>query len=130
MGKRVVNFEVGEIIRLYRERARLSKTDVAKAIGVTAATINNYETGRTLLPYKKILQFKKVLGEDFEYALKIIDEEDGEFEGHINVTDVGVPYRLKFPRLYKVIVHLAQLDGLTTEEAYLKYGINLNEGEI
>lgn len=79
----VIYFELGEIIKIYRERANLSKIDVAKHLGVTAATITNYEKGRTPLTYKKILKFKQLFDEDFAVILNMINEDCSIFTGQI-----------------------------------------------
>lgn len=81
----IIHFELGEIIKIYRERANLSKADVAKELKVTAATISNYEKGRTQLPYKKILKFKKVFGKEFENVLAAIEDGRTDFKSKIRM---------------------------------------------
>lgn len=82
MKKNTIGFELGEILMIYRKRAHLSMSDVAKCLDVTPATISNYEASKTTISYRKMLGFKKVLGEGFGDMLKVI-EEGGCFKGHI-----------------------------------------------
>lgn len=82
MGKKTIEFDFGEILMLFRVRAHLSKTEVAKHLGVTPATISNYEATKTPPSYRKMLKFKKVFGSDFDKALEIISE-GGYFNGRV-----------------------------------------------
>ena len=82
MGKKTLEFDFGEILMLFRVRAKMSKRDVAKCLGVTPATIANYETAKTPPSYKRMLKFKKVFGSEFEKTLEII-YEGGRFSGKL-----------------------------------------------
>lgn len=108
-----LDFELGEILKLYRERAKLTRAAVAKMLDVTPATIANYEASRTPLTYKKLLKFRKIFGEEFDYAIKIIEEEDGKFQGRIFFTDFSSDKKPLgcFDRLYKVQKYLESLDN-------------------
>lgn len=41
-------------LRLFRKKAHLSQTEVAKAIGCSAATLTNWENGKTDVPVQKL----------------------------------------------------------------------------
>lgn len=86
MGKRKVNrmnFQLGEILKLHRERAKMTQAQVAKILDVTPETIYNYETNRSPISFKKLLKFRKIYGDDFDRAIKIISENNGKFTGQI-----------------------------------------------
>jgi transcriptional regulator with XRE-family HTH domain len=110
--KDVINFELGEILKLFRERANLTKTATAKIIGLTPATITNYETGRTELTYKKMMRFRKAYGEEFDRAMKAIDNGNGTFIARVvwDADDMDVEEAKLYPRLYTVKRLLAELD--------------------
>lgn len=108
-----MDFELGEILKLYRERAKMTQAQVAKILDVTPATIANYEASRTPLTYKKLLKFRDIFGEEFDYAIKVISEEDGKFTGRIffrDYTSEGKPVGC-FDRLNKVRKYLEELDS-------------------
>ena len=83
MENKLITFEFGEILMLFRKRAGLSQGQVAKRLKVTPATIAKYESSKTIPSYSVILAFKKIFGEEFMEILKVINEQDGEFEGNI-----------------------------------------------
>lgn len=82
MKNNTIEFELGEMLMIYRRRANLTKKAIAKSLGVSPATISNYESTKTLPSYGKMLRLKKVLGDEFDDVLKII-EEGGRFVGRI-----------------------------------------------
>lgn len=84
MKNNTIEFELGEMMMIYRKRAHLTKKAVAKSLKVSPATISNYESRKTLPSYRKILRLKRVLGEEFDDVLKIIEETDGCFCGRIS----------------------------------------------
>lgn len=73
--------ELGEILRIFRERAKLSKKDAADALGVVPKTITNYESGYTYPSYNRMKMMKKLYGPEFEAAMQLIEENEGRFKG-------------------------------------------------
>lgn len=56
-----MKYAVGDRIMILRKRNKLSKKELADMIGVTAATISNYERGATMPSVKKITQLATAL---------------------------------------------------------------------
>lgn len=56
------DIRVGEIIRLYRKRIGMTQGDLATIVGVSTATIANYENGSTVPDARKIFLIGETLG--------------------------------------------------------------------
>ena len=82
MQNNVFNFELGEILMLLRKRKNLTKVDVAKFLGVTNITIDNYESNLYVPPYRRMKQLKELLGDDMDIVLDFYKNETG-FKGKI-----------------------------------------------
>ena len=111
-----IPIERAAILRFFRERAGLTKSDVANQTGVTLATITNYENGYTNPSTKVLSKLKKIYGEEFTYAMNMIYDE--EKKAYINFRDSKygdaeseLPFEEKhYPNLTRIKAYLAELD--------------------
>ena len=53
--------ETGERLRYWRTRRQVSQSEVARAAGITQASLSNYETGKRELPMSTALAIASVL---------------------------------------------------------------------
>ena len=79
-----IRFEFGEMLMIYRKRAHLSRCALAQRLNVRPETVANYESSRTLPSYSTMSELKKILGEGFNNAMRIVEETDGQFRGRIS----------------------------------------------
>lgn len=90
--KLVFQMEFGEILMLFRKRARVSKKKAADYIGKSVSTISNYEKGMTHPSYYVMQKFKELYGPNFVEALKMIEppqDPNQEISLHVEFRDVG-----------------------------------------
>jgi transcriptional regulator with XRE-family HTH domain len=85
-------FEYGEILKLFRERAKLTQKAVAKELGLTSDTIANYEKGITHPSLNALRILKRLYGPDFEYVVDLLDRNDG-------IMQISVPFRDSLNRI-------------------------------
>lgn len=111
-----IHMERAAILKLFRERAGLTKSEVAKETGLTLATITNYENGYTQPSPDTLAILTKLYGEEFTYAMNMLYYENKK--AYINFRDSkydnsesGLPFEEKhYPILTKVKAYLAELD--------------------
>jgi transcriptional regulator with XRE-family HTH domain len=61
--------EIGKALKNYRDRSKLTLSEIATALKVSTTTIVNYETGKRLPDIDFLITFAEATGEDFLYWL-------------------------------------------------------------
>ena len=75
---------LGERIMIIRKRRKLSKKELAEIIGVSAATISNYESGKTKLSPEKIVKISMALDVSIS---DLVDLSDKKFKDRYCVSE-------------------------------------------
>lgn len=92
-------------LRVYRELAHMTQTDLAHAAGTTRSTVNNYERGRADPSIELLCRFADVLGVDI-LTLVSETEEYPDMMRKVLVTDEEAAlidaYRKAYPT-YQVV---------------------------
>ncbi len=110
-----IYFERSEILKLFRNRANLSKRDVAKYLGKTPATIANYESGYTFPSVEDLAKLKKLYGEEFAHAMKMIYDYGKNpymnFKDYPNGETSELSFEMKhYPNLTRIKAYLNEVD--------------------
>jgi transcriptional regulator with XRE-family HTH domain len=82
--------EIGERVRLWRLRRRLTQTDVAEVCGVTQASLSNYELGKRELP--------------ISVAIRIAGRLDVPLSEFIDVPDILVSRNSRLGQVIEALV--------------------------
>lgn len=86
------------LIRIARQRASLTQTELAESAGVTQQTVSAYETGRkepTLPTLQKLLA---AAGLELRMRLEPIDRHDEVLTAYLNTLPVGARVELEEQR--------------------------------
>lgn len=61
MNNKNKHIKLGEIILIYRKRKGFSQEELAKLIGVSISTMQNYEKGKTIMDIETLKKLKIIL---------------------------------------------------------------------
>ncbi len=81
---------LGQRIRLLREKAGLKQLDLANAMQVTPQSVSKWERGENYPDIVGLLKMAKILGVSTDYLLGVTDEKPGVFEA--TVMSTGIRY--------------------------------------
>ena len=81
------NKTIGEIIKEFREKKKITQKEIASILNVSRITIYNYENDKTPIPINNLLTLKDILG---------IPDSCTEFIDKINQSSIDGFYRLNF----------------------------------
>lgn len=111
-----------------RKRQKLSRAAIAPQLGVTEATLFNWESGKNDITFCKFLDYAKLLG--IEVTIEFQNEQNKKVNQALQVvqrlTELKLPKSLsdrdEFNNIYKS--SLVDYEGLWDEEIYILFDFN------
>lgn len=85
-----MSLDGGDLIRICRKHAGLTQRELARRVGITAASLWRYETGKDMPRWDKVVWCLNACGFTFEIKEIQDDQSDTDTDGATGTSDVRI----------------------------------------